>query len=217
MTKKAGRSSAGAAAGAGSRTAERILDAAEEVFAAHGHAGASTREMARRAGVPFGALHYHWGTKADLWTAVFERLARRVRDTIVRNLRPGRTAAETVDNMVDAFLDLLLAHPNTPRLLHRMTLEPRERHLPALTDDLARLGLGLLETWLPDRDVDWAVTLVVLANGFVGAVADVDAQLTLLGGDVRRSRRARERLRRELRRLARAALEIDDRTAKEEP
>jgi AcrR family transcriptional regulator len=195
--------------GEGTGTAARILDAAENVFAEAGYAGASTREMARRAGVPFGALHYHWGTKADLWAAVFERLRRRASDTIVRNLKPGRTAGETVDNMVDAFLDLLLDRPNTTRLLHRMALEPRDLHLPALTDDLIQLGLSALETWLPDRALDWPVTLVVLANGFLGAVADVDAQIAVLGGSVRTSRAARDRLRAELKRFARAAFEIE--------
>src|SRR2546422_969042 len=37
-------------------TPARILDAAEDVFAEQGYGAASTREMARRAGVPFGAL-----------------------------------------------------------------------------------------------------------------------------------------------------------------
>lgn len=191
------------------RTADRLLDAAEAVFAEHGYVGASTREMARRAGVPFGAVHYHWGSKQDLWRGVFERLGARARDTIVRQLRPGRTAGETVDNMVDAFFELLLRHRDTTRLLHRMTLEPPERHLPAITHDLARLGLGVLETWLPDKPIDWPVALMVLANGFVGAVADIDAQITLLGGEVATSRKARERLRAELRRFARVVLAVE--------
>ena len=48
-------------------TPARILDAAEQVFAERGYAGTSTREIARRAGVPFGALHYYWGSKKLLW------------------------------------------------------------------------------------------------------------------------------------------------------
>src|SRR5439155_5649321 len=54
-------------------TPARILDAAEDVFAAEGYAGASMRDIARRAEVPFGALHYHWGSKKQLWEAVFTR------------------------------------------------------------------------------------------------------------------------------------------------
>src|SRR5207249_1039654 len=84
-------------------TPARLLDAAEQVFAEGGYAGAATREIARRAGVPFGALHYHWGSKRQLWEAVFKRLGERTRDTLMRNLVPGRTPGETLDNLTDAF------------------------------------------------------------------------------------------------------------------
>src|SRR5437879_1991191 len=103
-----------------SGTPARILDAAEDVFAEQGYGAASTREMARRAGVPFGALHYHWGSKEQLWEAVFKRLGERTRETIMRNLRPGTTRRELSDNLVDSFLDLLVAHPNTTRLAHQI-------------------------------------------------------------------------------------------------
>src|SRR5260370_16578911 len=100
----------------------RILDAAEDVFAEQGYGDASTREMARRADVPFGALHYHWGSKKQLWEAVFTRLGDRTRDTIMRNLKPGNTAGELIDNLVDSFLDLLISKPNTLRLPFRIPL-----------------------------------------------------------------------------------------------
>jgi hypothetical protein len=51
---------------------------------------------------------------------------------------------------------------------------------------------------------------MVLSNGFVGAIADTDAQITLLGGEVATSRKARERLRAGLKRFARAVLQITD-------
>src|SRR2546425_8480063 len=110
-------------------TPARILDAAEDVFAAEGYAGASMRDIARRADVPFGALHYHWGSKKQLWEAVFTRLGDRTRDTIMRNLKPGNTAGELIDNLVDSFLDLLISKPNTVRLAFRMALERDEMRL----------------------------------------------------------------------------------------
>src|SRR5438477_13030143 len=108
-----------------SGTPARILDAAEDVFAEQGYGAASTREMARRAGVPFGALHYHWGSKRQLWEAVFKRLGERTRDTLMRNLVPGRTPGEPLDNLTDAFFAMLIAHPNTTRLPHPMALQPQ--------------------------------------------------------------------------------------------
>ena len=52
------------------RNRARVLDAAEEVFAAHG-TGASTEEIARRAGVGIGTVFRHFPTKEALLEAVF--------------------------------------------------------------------------------------------------------------------------------------------------
>ena len=55
-------------------TKARILAAAEEAFAARGFEGASTREIAARAGVNISSLHYHWESKETLYFAVFENI-----------------------------------------------------------------------------------------------------------------------------------------------
>jgi len=48
----------------------RILDAAESVFAEAGFNGATTAEIARRAGIPKANLHYYFKTKDDLYQQV---------------------------------------------------------------------------------------------------------------------------------------------------
>jgi AcrR family transcriptional regulator len=52
----------------------RILDAAERVFAACGFAGATTREIAREAGIQKRMLFYYYASKDDLYRAVLERI-----------------------------------------------------------------------------------------------------------------------------------------------
>jgi AcrR family transcriptional regulator len=193
-------------------TPARILDAAEEAFAEHGYAGASTREIARRARVPFGALHYHWGSKRHLWDAVLTRLAERTRETVMRNLVPGATPGEILDNMTDAFLELLVSNRNATRLGHRMALERNELYVPSVTRmmrELADFGLETLRASLPGVQLDGAAAILVLANAFTGAVADEEAQQAFLGGSVFTSRPARERLRAELKRLARAVFKVE--------
>ena len=54
----------------GERTSERILDAAEGVFAERGYAAASLREIARRAGIAEGTIYIYYKTKADLMRAI---------------------------------------------------------------------------------------------------------------------------------------------------
>jgi AcrR family transcriptional regulator len=194
-------------------TPARLLDAAEEVFAEHGYGAASTREMARRARVPFGALHYHWGSKRQLWEAVFKRLADRTHDTLLRSLIPGRTAGETLDNLTDAFVELLIARPNTLRLAHRMILEPKERHLTSIRRvfrALADLGADVFQGMMPEAKIDTGAAIHIISNAFIGALADVDGQEDLFGGNVFSSRGARERLRTELRRVTRAVFCVSE-------
>ncbi|MEM7305678.1 MAG: TetR/AcrR family transcriptional regulator [Planctomycetota bacterium] len=54
-------------------TKDRILDAAEGLFAQHGFDGASLREVTRAADANLAAVHYHFGSKAGLFEAVFHR------------------------------------------------------------------------------------------------------------------------------------------------
>ena len=56
----------------GDATREQILTAAREVLAADGYSGTSTRAVAERAGVQLSLVHYHFGGKQGLLTAVLE-------------------------------------------------------------------------------------------------------------------------------------------------
>jgi AcrR family transcriptional regulator len=52
-----------------------ILDAAEQLFAGHGFYGVTTRQVAAEAGVDTALIHYYFGSKRDLFDAVFSRRA----------------------------------------------------------------------------------------------------------------------------------------------
>jgi AcrR family transcriptional regulator len=56
---------------AGEAARERILDAAEELFAHHGYDATPTAKVAATAGVPKGLLFYHFARKIDLLTSLF--------------------------------------------------------------------------------------------------------------------------------------------------
>jgi len=77
----------------GTRTRERILDAATRLFAIHGYEGASIRDIEQSAGVNRGLITYHFGNKDDLWKAMFAH-------TFVRHLdelRGKATLLRSVD------------------------------------------------------------------------------------------------------------------------
>ena len=54
-------------------TQDRILGAAEELFAQHGFAGTSLRQVTSRADVNIAAVNYHFGSKENLVNEVFRR------------------------------------------------------------------------------------------------------------------------------------------------
>jgi AcrR family transcriptional regulator len=88
---------------------ERILDAAEELFAQRGFYGVSLRDITQAARVDVALVGYHFGGKRELFTAVFERRAevlnreRMERLEAVRHAaRPGAPALEAIINAFTA-------------------------------------------------------------------------------------------------------------------
>jgi AcrR family transcriptional regulator len=57
-------------------TKEQIINAAERLFAERGFAGTTLRNAIGEAGVNLAAVHYHFGSKEELFRAVVERFAR---------------------------------------------------------------------------------------------------------------------------------------------
>lgn len=79
-----------------------ILDRAELAFAEMGYDGASTRDIAARAGVNQALLRYYFGAKQDLFDAVFRRRAQ-----ILAQQRLARLDAITdprPDSLIEAYL-----------------------------------------------------------------------------------------------------------------
>ena len=87
-------------------TKERILGAAETLFARHGFAGASLRQVTAAANVNLAAVNYHFGSKDNLIEEVFRRRldelnARRL-DALER--RAGRPTRRTLEDVLGAFI-----------------------------------------------------------------------------------------------------------------
>ena len=66
-----------AAQSRGEDTRRRILETALQVFATEGYEGASTRQLAERAGVNLPAIQYYFGSKEGLFRAVIDSIIER--------------------------------------------------------------------------------------------------------------------------------------------
>lgn len=84
-------------------TARAILDSAEAVFAEEGYAGAKTRAIVERAGVTLGLLHYHFGSKEQLYLAAFRRRAGQINGKRLAILEAAGLDP-SLDQVIDSFL-----------------------------------------------------------------------------------------------------------------
>ena len=78
---------------AGQATRERMLDSAEELFAAQGYNGTSMRDVARKVEAPIALVTYHFESKENLFDRVIERRASYMALARIKALDEARTAA----------------------------------------------------------------------------------------------------------------------------
>ena len=91
-----------------SETVERILDAAEQLFAEKGFAETSLRLITSKAGVNLAAVNYHFGSKKALIQAVFSRFLGPFCQSLERELDRRQGKPEQAANL-EELLELLVA------------------------------------------------------------------------------------------------------------
>jgi AcrR family transcriptional regulator len=86
-------------------TRERLLGAAEGLFAEHGFAGASLRQVTAAARVNLAAVNYHFGSKDNLIEEVFRRrLDQLSRKRLARLAAVTASGEATLEALLDAFI-----------------------------------------------------------------------------------------------------------------
>lgn len=105
----AGTSGAGMGAGKQQRrgdTRQRIQDVALELFAEQGYEKTSLREIAERLEVTKAALYYHFKTKEDILTSIFEDLTRPIDELVEWGTEQPRTL-ETKRTILTRYSEIL--------------------------------------------------------------------------------------------------------------
>jgi TetR/AcrR family transcriptional regulator len=141
-------------------TRERILAVAIEVFSERSFEGATTREIATRAGVTQPLLHYHFATKDELWRAATDDLFATLATALAAREEGLRGVDErTVTQLlVREFIHFSAQHPQVHRIITQECKidGPRmdwlvERHIRPLYDaTVARFARLRDEGLVPD-------------------------------------------------------------------
>lgn len=176
---------------------DRILDAAEALFAERGFDGVTLRQIASSAGVDVALANYHFGKKLELFNAVFERRAALLNQSRLDALRKVQAeqadSGPSVEQIIEAFL--------RPLELTQETADPGWRHYLALIayvnnstywgkrmmsklfDDLVQEFIAALRQALPtasDQDLYWCYHN--LSGALTLTLAQTERIDTLSGG-----------------------------------
>lgn len=142
-------------------TRERILDAAERLFAERGFAGTSLRDIASAARVNLAAANYHFGSKDELFRAAVLRRLEPVNRRRLELLEEAerRSDPPRLEDVARAFVEPVVEARDgagsadaLPKLMARVVGEPggwAEKILPVTFGVVAVRFLAALERALP--------------------------------------------------------------------
>jgi AcrR family transcriptional regulator len=174
-------------------TKARILEAAEEVFATKGFEGASTREIASKAGVNISSLHYHWESKETLYFAVFQNIYNQLieisRDSVLPATARGDSPKAVHEASVGRVFDYFSANPNIPRLLLRRILE-NEEFGDAIERDILMPSWKEFGGWVKEysgkriRDIEAQILILTLHSTLLLFTLDSQQYAHILGGPI---------------------------------
>lgn len=149
-----------------------ILDAAEELFSAHGFYGVTVRDVAATAGVDTALIHYYFGAKRELFDAVFARRAEIVNQARLDAMAAYQAAhpeGMTVEGVIEAFIGPLIERSMTedPGWRNYFRLVALVNNTPAwggdtmhrFFDPVVRRLIDMLKLALPAaelRDLYWS-------------------------------------------------------------
>jgi len=120
----------------GERTAERLLDAAEPLFARNGYEGTTLREIARRAGIREPGVYNHFESKQTLYEAVLDRALTPMTEAMAARMGADE-GVRAYTRLPAVMTDLLLEHPEMAALFQQ-----------ALQGDPRSIGNRLIQRWL---------------------------------------------------------------------
>jgi AcrR family transcriptional regulator len=158
----------------GERTAERILDAAEALFAKRGYAGTTLRDVATEVGLRTPSLYNHFESKESLYAAVLERGIRPVFEVLSEVVEARQEANREAEQLVERVMALVAQHPNVPRLIQHETLAGGRRLTPMLQawiQPVFERAQEMVETssgatrWQPDQ---FPLLVLAMYHVFVG-------------------------------------------------
>jgi len=155
---------------------ERILSAAERIFARHGFFAAKVSDVAKEAGVADGTIYLYFKSKDDLLISLFERRMQQVNDTLKAAVERVSSPREQLRAFIKAYLQLVHDEPSAAEVL---TIELRqsskfmkEYENPQFADFLRMLG-GIIAAAQDEGELDGGIPSHVAARMIFGMLDEL--------------------------------------------
>ena len=135
----------------GNDTKEKILEAADRLFAEVGYDAAATREIAEMSGVNKALIHYHYENKEALFTIILDRYYERLAAALAKSVEAEGTALERMKRLIDAYVDFLSENRNFARTVQREASGGKHiERIRAHMVPIYRMGMELLHGAYPN-------------------------------------------------------------------
>lgn len=131
-------------------TREKILEAAEKLFAEVGYDAATTREIAEMSGVTKALIHYHFKSKEELLASILDRYFEHLWATMTESIEGDGSTLDRLKRLVDAYMDFLAENRNFARTVQRETSGGRNiERIWRQTVPMYKMGMELLHDVYP--------------------------------------------------------------------
>ncbi|MCU1401395.1 MAG: regulatory protein TetR [Acidimicrobiales bacterium] len=147
-----------------------VIDAAVACILERGFYRASSNEIARRAGVTWGVIQHHYGTREMLMLAILEDGGRRHTAIFANASITGKTVEERLDQLLDVFA----AHYGQPEYLAYMQIALNMDHDPA-TSSTVRATMDAVA----ERSAEFVRELIRVTLGNAVDVPDLPVTIFL--------------------------------------
>jgi AcrR family transcriptional regulator len=152
----------------GAATRAHLIESTIDCILDDGFYRASSNRIAERAGVSWGVIQYHFGTREDLLVAAFEHGMRELLDL----LEGASVTGETFDERLESFIDVLWSFYRQPRFVAYEQLTLNLTHDPDIEPDTAAMV------------ANYHTTIGRRLSALVADVVDRDAMTVLPAGSL---------------------------------
>lgn len=166
---------------------EIILDVAEQLFAELGYDGASTRHIAKEAGVNISMLNYYFGGKEGLFLNVFERRVSSFRQYTENLNNTSIDPWQKIEKWIASYCDRITTHFYFQKIIYReITLAQRTDLSDALYEMLFKnineikkiITDGISKGSFNDVDVDMLIATIFGTKNFIVNTTYLSSRVT---------------------------------------